>query len=449
MRLLFLCLALLASSADAEDDLPGKGMDLLAYDIEVTPDFAERALSAKVSIDVESREDGLNALNFSRNEMTIDEVRLNGKPILATRLEKTWRFGPFAPVKKGQRLRLSLRYHGKAERGLKFGPQENGPATSVYSNYFACDWLFCLQDNPGDKAKIRTTLHVPDGIATLAAGSISSQRKRKGQNATAVWESKRPYSSYLISLAAGHWSRFDDGKQLTHFAEKASAEEMQARLATMPDMVAFFEAKAGLPLPVKHYHQLLVEGSEAQEAATHATIGRDEIDPILENPQEDWVIAHELAHMWWGNLVTAKNWDHFWLNEGITTFMVAAWKEHKFGRAAYDREMELARKRLGRATDAGFDKPLSFAGTYPNLGTRRAIQYSKGALFMDHLRTTLGDELFWKVLAAFIGKHAGDSVDSKDFQNVAEQISGRDLSATFEQWVYSGAKPTETRLPPQ
>jgi aminopeptidase N len=444
MRLFFVSLILLATNANAEDTLPGKGMDVLAYDIDVTPDFAERALSAKVSIDIESREDGLNMLHFSRNDMVIDEARLNGKAVMATQLEKAWQFGPFKPVKKGQRLRLDLRYHGTAERGLNFGPEGKGPASSVYSNYFACDWLFCLQDSPGDKAKIRTTIHVPTGMATLAAGSLSARGERKGQSETAIWLSKRPYSAYLISFAAGRWNRFDYDNQLTLFAEKATADNLRARFATLPEMITFFEVKAGLPLPVKRYHQLLIEGSEAQEAATHATIGRDEIDPILTNPQEDWVIAHELAHMWWGNLVTAKNWDHFWLNEGITTFMVAAWKENKFGRAAYDRELDLARRRLARATEAGFGKPLSFTGPYPNLGTRRAIQYSKGALFMDHLRTTLGDALFWKVMAAFTRRHAGDSVESKDFQNAAEQISGRDLSAIFDQWVFSGAKPAGT-----
>jgi aminopeptidase N len=83
------------------------------------------------------------------------------------------------------------------------------------------------------------------------------------------------------------------------------------------------------------------------------------IEPILNNAQEDWVVAHELAHQWWRNLVTCADWSQFWLNEGVVVFMTAAWKEHKHGRAAYDREMELARRRLQFAKDAGFDKPLA------------------------------------------------------------------------------------------
>jgi aminopeptidase N len=147
------------------------------------------------------------------------------------------------------------------------------------------------------------------------------------------------------------------------------------------------------------------------------------------------VIVHELAHQWWGNLVTARTWQHFWLNEGITTFMTAAWKEHRFGAAAYRAELDIARARLARARAAGWDRPLAFAGAYPDLRTRRAIQYSKGALFMDHLRTTLGDQAFWAGLKSFTRRHAGGSVTSDDFQRAMEQVAGRDLSAMFKHWV--------------
>ncbi|HEX8533642.1 MAG TPA: M1 family aminopeptidase, partial [Allosphingosinicella sp.] len=153
-------------------------------------------------------------------------------------------------------------------------------------------------------------------------------------------------------------------------------------------------------------------------------------------PQSGWVIVHELAHMWWGNLVTTATWRDFWLNEGITTFMTAAWKEHRFGPAAYQGELDAARVRLGRAREAGWDKPLAFGGDYPSLGMRRAIQYSKGALFMAHLRTMLGDAAFWAGLKAFTRENAGGTVTSIDLQHAMERASGRDLSAVFAEWVY-------------
>ncbi|MBW3560537.1 MAG: hypothetical protein KY449_12390 [Proteobacteria bacterium] len=119
-------------------------------------------------------------------------------------------------------------------------------------------------------------------------------------------------------------------------------------------------------------------------------------------------MAHELAHQWWGNLVTCESWSEFWLNEGVTTYMVAAWKEHRWGRAAYDREMEIARRGRERAAAAGFDKPLSWPGDYPSLRVRRAVQYGKGALFMGALRGQLGDAVFWGAEAVHAHPHLRD-----------------------------------------
>nr|WP_225197337.1 M1 family aminopeptidase [Gluconobacter oxydans] len=148
------------------------------------------------------------------------------------------------------------------------------------------------------------------------------------------------------------------------------------------------------------------------------------------------MIIHELTHGWWGNLVTCATLQDFWLNEGITTFMTAAWKEHRYGRAAYVAELDIARARLEKARAKGYDKPLAWSGSYPSLGARRAVQYSKGALFMDYLRTTLGDTVFWAGLRSYTRAHAGGTVTSIDFERAMEDASGRDLQRIFKDWVF-------------
>ena len=138
----------------------------------------------------------------------------------------------------------------------------------------------------------------------------------------------------------------------------------------------------------------------------------------------------------------------FWLNEGITTFMTAAWKEHRYGRAAYDAELDVARGRLEKARARGFDKPLAWDGHYPTLGTRRAIQYSKGALFMDHLRATLGDAAFWSGLRRYTRAHVGGTVTSIDLEQAMEAASGRDLHQIFADWVFGDASGAEQPASP-
>ena len=213
-----------------------------------------------------------------------------------------------------------------------------------------------------------------------------------------VWEETQPYSPYLYGFAAGRLSQVTlhaGPTELLLFGAGVTAADLEARFRPTDNMFRFFEQKATIALPRPTYAQVLVPGSEAQEKTSFSLIGREELDPILVDETEDWVIAHELAHQWWGNLITCKDWTHFWLNEGITSFMVAAYKEPRWGAAAYARELSLLRVRHQRAIDASFDVKLAFAGDYPSLTIRRAITYSKAALFLDLLRRQLGDPAFW------------------------------------------------------
>jgi aminopeptidase N len=335
-------------------------------------------------------------------------------------------------LRTGERTAIEISYSGKPLRGLIFGQD------IAYTSYFACDWMICAQDRPGDKAALTLTLDLPPGLTSLGPGKMTRTKAAKGRERH-VWSELRPYSTFLFGFTAGRMTNAflpSDGPTLAVLGERGTgdANSIQAMFATTREMLEFFQDTAGAPFPHPRYTQL-VAGAEAQEASPFSIIGTQMIEPILKDPQEDWVVAHELAHQWWGNLVTCADWTEFWLNEGIVTFMTAAWKEHKHGRAAYDREMDLARKRLAAAAEAGFDKPLAWPGEYPSLRIRRAVQYAKGALFLDTLRTDLGDEKFWAGLKRFTQTHAGRTVSSKDFQAAMEAAAKRDLTPLFETWV--------------
>jgi aminopeptidase N len=189
-----------------------------------------------------------------------------------------------------------------------------------------------------------------------------------------------------------------------------------------------------VPIP-RGYWQLITAEPEAQEGAGFSLLGASVL-PSAADPQEDWAPVHELAHQWWGNLVTCESWRDFWLNEGLATFMTAAWKEHRWGRAAYDREMDLARRRLEAARAKGYDKPLAWSGTYPSLGLRRAVQYSKGALFLDALRARLGDDAFWRAVRLYTRRHAGGTAVSADLQAAVGAVAPGRADDLFRDWVF-------------
>lgn len=420
----------LASAALAAP--PEGDFDVQHYDLALTPDIQAKTLAGREVITLRVTRDGLQRLTFSGNALSLDSVTLDGKPVTVRAGRDAIEIDAPTPLARGRVVRLALSYHGRPARGFA------GSETLLYTSYFACDWMICLQDGFGDKATLALDLRVPAGMDALSVGRRVSHRSLPDGGEAQRWVSRRPYSPYLYGFAIGRFVRAEDrvgSARLNYLSDVADADALKQRFAETGGIVRFFTEKAGAPLPGA-YSQLLVEGHEAQEAATYSVLGLDALPSLANDPAEDWAIAHELAHQWWGNLVTCASLRDFWLNEGITTFMTAAWKEHRYGRAAYDAELAVARARLDKARAAGFDKPLAWDGRYPTLGTRRAVQYSKGALFLDHLRTTLGEKVFWTGLRRYTRDHAGGTVTSLDFQRAMEAASGRDLSPVFAEWVF-------------
>jgi aminopeptidase N len=157
---------------------------------------------------------------------------------------------------------------------------------------------------------------------------------------------------------------------------------------------------------------------------------------VLDNEQDLWLAAHEFAHQWWGNMVTCESWRHFWLNEGIATFMAAAYLEHRFGREAYLREIETYRANYGKVRAAGKDKSLVFPDWLHPTREDRILVYDKGAYVMHLLREEMGERAFWRGLKTFTKRHFGGSVVTQDFIHAMEEANGKSLKPFFAKWVY-------------
>ncbi len=427
-----IALPLISSPAHA-DGIPGEGFDVTSYKLALTPGIRDKTIAGRETITLHAIVDGVRRLSFSGNALNIDSAALDGIDVVHSLQSDVLNFELAKPLARGRTVKLELSYHGRPARG--FG----GSETVLYTSYFACDWMVCLQNQFGDKAAFSLDLRVPAGMDTLSVGRMIAKRSAQDGSEIQSWKAPRPYSAYLYGFAVGRFARASDrvgSAKLTYLSNVADATDLKRRFAATSEMVRFLSIKAGVPLPVAEYSQLLVKGDEAQEAATYTVLGVDVLPGVADNPVDDWAIIHELAHQWWGNLVTCATLKDFWLNEGITTFMTAAWKEHRHGRAAYDAELDVARSRLDKARAKGFDKPLAWDGRYPTLGTRRTVQYSKGALFMDHLRATLGDAAFWSGLRHYTRAHAGGTVTSIDLERAMEESSGRDLHPLFVEWVF-------------
>jgi aminopeptidase N len=412
---------------------PGQGFEVERYAVALRPDLATTRVSGAQTIVLRATGDRLSQLAFTPNALRIGKATADGAPIQVASSQDAIIFTLPRPLRKGARVTLRFSLDGKPARGV------TAAAGAIYTDYFACDWMVCLQDAPGDKAHLALDLFLPSGARSVGVGRLDSTTVLPDGLVLQRWRSTRPYSPYLYAFAAGSFTRRSvptpEG-ELLYLDATGTDADLANRFAQAPAIAAFFADKAGLPLPDRRYGQVLTSGREAQESASFSLIGAAELDRERDDPASSWLIAHEMAHQWWGNLVTCATWREMWLNEGVATFMAAAWKQHDLGEATYQRELDVARRRVERAREQGFDKPLAWDGAYPSLGLRRAVQYSKGVLFLAHLRETIGDEAFWKGLRAYTRRHAGATVTSRDFQNAMQGASGRDLEPLFVEWVY-------------
>jgi aminopeptidase N len=406
----------------------------LSYDISLTPDFASGVISGVERLQFQSLSDGLDALSFTATSLAVNAT-LDGLAGVTVTTEGGRRtFHLPRRLAKGEVATLVMSFTGRPQRDVVFTPDE------IHTGYFTCEVMICDIDRPGDRATLQLALTLPTGLEAAAPGKLVSRTPAGPGQETWRWREDRPYPSYLYGFAAGRYARttLPDHPSLSVLYAGETPEQVQTMFAGTARMIAFYEAKAGVRLPERSYTQVLVGRNGDQEDAALSMIEKSSIEPILSDPQADGMAAHELAHQWWGNLLTCSDWQELWLNEGMAGFMTAAWKEERWGHAAYEGEMVVARKAWDAAKKAGMDEPLSWRGVYPSLRDRRRIAYGKSMIFLDVLRSELGDDLFWRGVRRYTQVNAGRSVTAMDLEKAFEATSGRDLSATFKTWVYGG-----------
>ena len=416
---------------------PGEGFQVERYEVALRPDVQSGAISVHEVMRIEATIADLRSLVFSPNSLDVADARMHGEPLTVISREDGIEFVLPQALTKGDKAELSFSLTGFPRKGTTLTP------AGMHTGYFTCDWMVCLQNSPGDKADLHLDLYLPAELKSVGVGERYALIELEDGLQLHRYRSLTPTSAYLFGFAAGRYleqSLETPHGTLRYLDATGEHTPLVDQFDETPAMVTFFANRAGLDLPGRAYAQVLVPGREAQETMSFSLIGKGELDREGDDPTSAWVIAHELAHQWWGNSVTSETWRDFWLNEGFATFMVAAWKEHRFGEAAYQQELDVFRNRRKQLQERGWDRPLTWNGDYPSLAYRRAVQYSKGALFLATLRETIGDEAFWRGVRSYTRLHDGGTVTSADFQRAMEKASGRDLLPLFDEWVYGGGR---------
>jgi len=423
--------------------------------LDVALDVRARGIRATAVLDVRrvdaaAEELALDAVGFDVSGVTVDGRRVrwqyDGRSLLV----------PIALDLTA--ARVTVTYAATPRRGLYFlEPDEHYPERphQVWSQCQEEDarhWIPC-HDSPHAKMTTEMVARVPKGWHALSNG-VRVEADPSGDGDTTIFHYRmdEPHSSYLLTLVAGEFAEITDSVTvggravpLSYLVPKGREDDARRAFARTPQMIAHFSEITGVPYPWGSYTQIVVAdfifgGMENTTASTMYEHILLDARAALDISSDD-LVAHELAHQWFGDFVTCRAWYEGWLNEGFATFFEHVWTEKHLGRDEYeyglkhdlDAYVAEAHGRYRRAIVCqDYDSALDLFDRH---------LYQKGGLVLQALRTELGDAVFWRGIAAYLTKHARGVVETRDLQRALEDVSGRGLGRFFEQWVHKPGHP--------
>jgi aminopeptidase N len=314
---------------------------------------------------------------------------------------------------------LPIRYRAGPGKGLKFFPDQ------VYTEFFTDDWMVC-NDRPDGRATLRLRIAAPKGWRVAASGDPAGN---------AEWRIDTPVPPFLYGFAVGRFQETGAGR-LRLLGSPDAMLSAPAILDATRAALRFFAARTGKDYPARVYTQVFTHGSPMQENAGLTLLPEAYASGLRGQPDDLWLLAHELAHQWYAVGIPCRDWSDFWLNEGMATFLADAFLESRFGRERYQREIERSRAIYERLQGEGKDRPLSFHAWNTANEASGQIPYHKGAYVLDLLRRVVGDDAFWRGLQIYTRDNWNKPVTSREFQTAMEAAAGRSLDGFFGEWVY-------------
>ena len=427
---LVLGLFLLANYGFAQNKVMPTVLDVLSYKLILEPDLLQKSLKGEMIIRFVKTGPSAEVV-LDCGSLSIDDVKC--AEMISYRRENQKLFLKLNKMVESNYL-MAIKYHGSPRQGIQYFPE----IQQVYSVFSTSQWMPC-NNVLSDRASIEISLVIPDSLVGIGNGRLVEKLKLDKGKMSLTWVHENPVPAYIFGFAVGKFQAYDQdlgGATFQCFSKDHSPAEMALIFKENANMLRFFEAKSGVKYPLQQYNQVLGKAEISQEMAGFAVIRNTYGQQVLKDSTQINLSAHELAHQWWGNGVTCVTWNHFWLNEGFAVFMSSAFKELRFGRSSYLKDIEEYRQSYQKVKDKGLDKPLVFPNWNNPSADDRTLVYYKGAYVLHLLREELGDEPFWLGIQEYTQTHYGKAVSTQDFQKTMEKATQKDLQAFFNQWCY-------------
>jgi aminopeptidase N len=349
------------------------------------------------------------------------------------------------PAAFGDTVRFTVEYHGRIRQGsgLYFFRDDGRPhrPQQVYTGGGTDGnprWLPTWA-GPADKATWDVIVTLPSRLTVVSNGRLVGTTPAARGERTTHWRQERPASTYLISLAAAPFVKIADrwrGVPVAYYVYPEDSARARPLFGVTPDMMEVYGKLTGVPYPWSKYAQVTVADFIGGMENVSATTLVDWLPDARAYRDRPWyrqsLIPHELAHQWFGDLVTAENWANYWLNEGMAEFMPGQYWGNKLGAHA-EQDYYLAEYRQFVALDARRRMPLA---TYNSNNV-----YPKGALVLRMLKAQLGPEPFWAAIRRYLTRHAYGTATSDDLRHAVLDATGQSLPWFWSQWIYGAGYP--------
>lgn len=413
------------------------GYDVAGYGLKVRYDPASDELTGTATITATATAD-LARFNLDLVGLTVSSVTVNGAPATHAREGNELVVTPASGLAKNGRFIVAVSYGG-VPRPVTTSDLGDGGFVSTPDGAIAlgepesASTWFPVNDHPLDKATYDIEITVPAGLSALSNGLPAGTPRTAGGWTTWTWSERLPMASYLATLVIGNYrvsTGTHAGKPLvTAVASTLPADgAAEASMARTGEVVDFLATQFG-PYPFEAYGGIVVDDDRiryALETQSRPVYGAT----FFRSGINLGVVAHELAHQWFGDSVSVRHWSEIWLNEGFASYAEWLWEEHSGGRSV---------QRNFEAEYAGTDwsKPTADPG---RSGIFSRAVYKRGALTVHALRLTVGDDAFFRILKTWTAEKRNGNATTADLIALAERVSGKSLRPFFDAWL-SGTMP--------
>jgi aminopeptidase N len=436
------------ANAINKNEIIKKNYDVLHYNISVNVDLDRQYIRGKVNTTIiyTSKSD---TIYFDSENITIYNASINGKKAGFKVNDKILKIIPVEKYKLNDTLIISVEYDAfpKQGKGIYFFKPENKLPYIKYQCYSQGEeqlnhyWFPCY-DYPDDRVTSEMYITVKNNFKAVSNGNLISVKDDTNSTKTYHWKMEEEHVAYLISFVVGEYEEIKDNYgniPLSYYVYKEKLNDAKLIFPKTPEMIKYFENLLSFKYPWNSYSQIIMQDFFGGMENTTLTNLIDDI-PDRKNFYYDekythfyeMIMAHELTHQWFGDYITCKRFEDLWLNEGFAEYLTGMYKSDFYGKTEgniyfYD--------------EFNTYKNISAKEAMPTVSYKSNNVYQKGALILKMLKSLTSEKEFWKIMNTYLNRYQNKSIETSDFKKIVEEVTGKDYTLFFDQWLYKIGHP--------